>query len=469
MLILTHYLPLALRTYASLSSRVPHESRVPYDDIVDALTLTPFERPFRATVTPPGSKSLTNRALIIAALANGRSEIANVLLADDTRVMIDGLGELGFRLELDEKKARVRVHGQSGDIPASNSDIFCANSGTTIRFLTALTTLGHGAYRLDGNERMRERPIGELRDLLATLGADVRYEKRGGYPPVAVTADGLPGGIARFPAAHSSQYLSAALMVAPYAQIEPVVNLDPGQTSWPYVEMTIALMHRFGCRTAVALDPATREPTGLRVISGVYQAGKYDVEPDASSATYFLAAAAIRPGARVTILGLGRRSLQGDVGFAGILEGMGAAVTMDDDEMTFDGPAKLRGVDADMSGMPDAAMTLAATAVFAEGPTTIRGLHTLRVKETDRLAALQAELEKLGATVDIEDTTLRIQPPADLQPAEIETYDDHRMAMSFAVIGTRAPGITIRDPNCVSKTYPAFWQDLERLRRSQPS
>ena len=431
---------------------------------MDALTVTPFERPFRATVTPPGSKSLTNRALVIAALADGRSEISNVLLADDTRVMIDGLGELGFRLELDEKIARVRAHGQSGDIPADKADIFCANSGTTIRFLTALATLGHGAYRLDGNDRMRERPMGELGDLLTSLSADVRYEKRRGYPPILVNANGLPGGVTRFPAAHSSQYVSAALMVSPYAHQEPVVNLDPAQTSWPYVEMTIALMHRFGCRTAVALDPATREPTGLRVISGVYQARKYEVEPDASSATYFLAAAAIHPGARVSIPGLGRRSLQGDVGFARILEEMGAAVTLDDDAMSVEGAATLRGIDADMSGMPDAAMTLAATAVFAESPTTVRGLHTLRVKETDRLAALQSELHKLGAKAEIDGDTLHIEPPTDIRPAEIDTYDDHRMAMSFAVIGTRAPGLTIRNPITVSKTYPAFWQDLDRLR-----
>jgi 3-phosphoshikimate 1-carboxyvinyltransferase len=438
----------------------------PYGTILpmDALTIVPFEGPFRASVTPPGSKSLTNRALVMGALASGRSEISNVLLADDTNVMIDGLGELGFRLEVDAKKARVKVHGQSGDIPADQADVFCGNSGTTIRFLTALASLGVGSYRLDGNERMHERPIGELVDLLRSLGANVRYEKRAGYPPVAVVASGLPGGTARFPAAHSSQYLSAALMVAPYAREEAVIDLEPGQTSWPYVSMTIALMHRFGCRVAVALDLRTREPRGIRVISGVYQGGQYAVEPDASSATYFLAAAAIRKGARVTIRGLGSRSLQGDVGFARVLEEMGAEVELSEDSVAVEGNGRLRGVDVDMSGMPDAAMTLAASAVFAAGPTTIRGLHTLRVKETDRLAALQKELRKLGARVEIEGDALRIEPPEQVVPAEVETYDDHRMAMSFAVVGTRAPGVAVRNPACVSKTYPGFWADLEALR-----
>ncbi len=429
------------------------------------IALTPFERPFRAAIAPPGSKSLTNRALVIAALADGVSTLDNVLLADDTEVMIAGLQALGYKLHVDRKKGRVRVHGKSGAVPAKKADIPCGNSGTTIRFLTALCTLGTGAYRLSGSARMRERPIGELVELLAALGGSVGYEEREGYPPVLVKAAGLAGGNARFPAAHSSQFLSAALMVAPYAATDVIVALEPGQTSWPYVEMTARLMLLFGEQAIISLDHPVGRPKELRVFDGVYSARDYVVEPDASSATYFMAAAAVRPGASVTVPGLGRGSLQGDVGFGEVLEKMGATVTLDDDSVTVDGAEKLHGIDADMAAMPDAAMTLAVIAVFAHGRTTIRGLHTLRVKETDRLAALQTELRKLGAHVEIEDDTLHIDPPHELRAAEIDTYDDHRMAMAFAVAGTRAAGITIRDAECVSKTYPRFFEDLESLRQ----
>ena len=428
------------------------------------ITLTPFERPFHTTIAPPGSKSLTNRALVIAALADGVSSLSNVLIADDTEVMIAGLQALGYKLHVDRKKGRVRVHGKAGAVPAKKADIACGNSGTTIRFLTALCSLGNGAYRLSGTARMRERPIGELVELLTALGGHVRYEEREGYPPVIVEADGLAGGTTTFPAAHSSQYLSAALMAAPYAETDVIVALEPGQTSWPYVEMTARLMLLFGAQAIISLDHPDVRPKELRVFHGVYGARDYTIEPDASNATYFMAAAAVRPGARVTIPGLGRGSLQGDVGFGEVLEKMGAAVTLDDDSVTVDGAERLRGIDVDMGAMPDAAMTLAAIAVFAHGRTTIRGLHTFRVKETDRLAAIEAELRKLGATVEVEGDTLHIDPPHALRPATIDTDDDHRMAMAFAVVGARAAGITIRDSECVSKTYPRFFEDLERLR-----
>jgi 3-phosphoshikimate 1-carboxyvinyltransferase len=431
---------------------------------VTDIALTPFERPFRATIAPPGSKSLTNRALVIAALADGVSTLSNVLIADDTEVMIEGLQALGYKLHVDRKKGRVRVHGKAGEVPAKKADIACGNSGTTIRFLTALCSLGTGTYRLSGAARMRERPIGELVELLTALGGRIRYEEREGYPPVIVEANGLSGSRTTFPAAHSSQYLSAALMAAPYAETDVIVALEPGQTSWPYVEMTARLMLLFGGQAIISLEHPDVRPKELRVFGGVYGARDYTVEPDASNATYFMAAAAIRPGASVTIPGLGRGSLQGDVGFGEVLEKMGAAVRLDDDSVTVDGAERLRGIDVDMGAMPDAAMTLAAIAVFAHGRTTIRGLHTFRVKETDRLAAIETELRKLGATVEIEGDTLHIDPPHELRPAAIDTYDDHRMAMAFAVVGTRADGITIRDAECVSKTYPRFFEDLESLR-----
>lgn len=427
------------------------------------ITLTPFARPFRATIAPPGSKSLTNRALVIAALAEGDSTLSNVLIADDTEVMLDGLKRLGYKLELDSAASRVLVHGRGGRVPRRKVSLNCGNSGTTIRFLAALCSLGKGIYRLDGNERMRERPIGELATLLTALGANIAYEAKRGYPPIEVTAAGLAGGKTRFPAAHSSQYLSAVLLAAPYAAEDIIIELEPNQTSWPYVAMTIELMRQFGVHTLVQLEHPGERPRELRVLRAPYKARDYAAEPDASSATYFMAAAAARPGASVTIPGLGQDSLQGDVGFGEVLEKMGAAMTLHDDSVTVEGADKLRGVDVDMLHMPDAAMTLAALAVLADGPTAIHGLHTLRVKETDRLTALQTELRKLGAEATIDGDTLRIDPPREVRPAEIDTYDDHRMAMSFAVVGATAPGITIRNAECVSKTYPRFFEDLERL------
>lgn len=433
---------------------------------MNPITLTPFAKPFQATIAPPGSKSLTNRALVIAALADGSSELSNILFADDTEVMIEGLRALGFDLKVNAKKGTVKVKGRAGVIPAKDADINCGNSGTTIRFLTALCTLGEGTYRLDGNERMRQRPIAELTMLLGELGATVEYEAATGYPPVIVKGGGLAGGMTHFPSAHSSQYLSAALMAAPYAsERDVVVELGPGQTSWPYIEMTSRLMALFGINTWVSREQPSGVPKEMRVPRGVYAARKYTVEPDASNATYFMAAAAVRPGASVRIPGLGANSLQGDVGFATVLEQMGAKVTQDDDAITVEGTEGLAGIDIDMGGMPDAAMTLTAVATLADGPTTIRGLHTLRVKETDRLTALQTELRKLGAGAEVEGDSLRVMPAAEIHPAEIETYDDHRMAMSFAVVGTREAGVTILGPDCVSKTYPDFFTDLEKLRQ----
>jgi 3-phosphoshikimate 1-carboxyvinyltransferase len=431
---------------------------------VTDITLTPLDRPFDATIAPPGSKSLTNRALVIAALADGASTLSNVLFADDTEVMIAGLGALGFKLKVDREKRTIRVNGKAGAVPASKADIECGNSGTTIRFLPALASLGSGTYRLTGSARMLERPIGELVDLLEALGGRVLYDGAKGYPPITVKAGGLAGGRATFPAAHSSQYLSAVLMAAPYAATDVTIDLEPDQTSWPYVEMTARLMLLFGVQAIISLDPSG-QPKQVRVFGDAYKPRDYTVEPDASSATYFMAAAAIRPGARVTIPGLGRASLQGDVGFGEVLAKMGAAVALEDDSVAVQGPAKLEAIYVDMSGMPDAAMTLAAISLFAHGRTTVRGLHTLRVKETDRLAAVETELRKLGATVEVEGDTLHIDPPREVHAAAIDTYDDHRMAMSFAVAGTRANGVTIRDSECVSKTYPSFFADLESLRK----
>jgi 3-phosphoshikimate 1-carboxyvinyltransferase len=431
------------------------------------LQIQPIAKPFSAKLSPPGSKSLTNRALVLAALSSGRCELSNVLFADDTRVCLQSLKDLGFELTIDETNCTVRVNGQAGQVPANGAKLFCGNSGTTIRFLAAMCALGTGAFELDGIERMRQRPIGQLVELLRNLGVRVSYLQTEGFPPLRVEARRLPGGLVRFGNALSSQYLSAVLQVAPYAEREVQVDLEPNQTSWPYVAMTMRLMDEFGVMTELERDPKTQQPRKIIVPQGKYRAESYAIEPDASNASYFLAAAAIREGAKVTIEGLGKQSLQGDVSFADVLHRMGANLIFGKDFIEVGGTDHLEGIDIDLSSMPDMAQTLAVVSLFAEGPTTIRGLHTLRVKETDRIAALAAELSKLGAEVEVEGDDLTIHPPEKLKAAWIDTYDDHRMAMSFAVAGTRTAGVTIRNVECVNKTYPRFFEDLEKLRSSE--
>jgi 3-phosphoshikimate 1-carboxyvinyltransferase len=430
------------------------------------VTLSPFTQPFRATLAPPGSKSLTNRALVLAALADGVSELSNVLFADDTLVMLDGLRKLGFQMQVDPAARTVKLHGTAGRIDAASAELFCGNSGTTIRFLSALCSLGNGTYTLDGVLRMRQRPIRELADLLRNLGTRVDYLGAEGFPPVRIMADGLPGGILKYGSAASSQFLSAILMACPFARHEVRVDLQGEQTSWPYVAMTMQLMDRFGLTPELLRDPQTGRPKQIVVPQGKYTATNYAVEPDASNAAYFLAAAAIHPGAKVTIEGLGKGSLQGDVGFADVLRKMGADLIFGKDFITVAGTESLEGIDIDLLDMPDQAQTLAVVALFAKGQTIIRGLHTLRLKETDRLTAVANELRKFGATVTIEgDDALRIDPPQTIASAHVETYDDHRMAMSFAVAGTKIAGVTIQNAECVNKTYPGFFADLEKIRK----
>lgn len=428
------------------------------------LTLNPIRGPFNQTITPPGSKSLTNRALVIAALADGVCELRNVLFADDTQVCVESLKRLGFVIDVDVDQKALRVHGQGGRIPSSNAELFCGNSGTTIRFMTALCSLGRGTYLLDGIERMRQRPIGTLVELLRHLGSRIEYVQQNGYPPIRIHADSLPGGIVRYGAAQSSQYLSAILLAAPYARHEVRIDLDPNQTSWPYVTMTMRLMDHFFHTPELIRDPDTHEPKQIIIPQGVYKAGEYLVEPDASNASYFLGAAALHPGSKVTVQGLGKNSLQGDVGFADVLHRMGADLIFGGDFITITGTDELEGIETDLADMPDTAQTLAVVALFAKGQTIIHGLHTLKVKETDRLMALKTELSKLGAHVEIEnDDTLIIDPPAHPHGAAIDTYDDHRMAMSFALAGTKIPGVTIHDVECTRKTYPVFFNDLAKL------
>ena len=421
---------------------------------VSVLAIEP-SGPVRGTVTPPGSKSYTNRALLVAALARGTSTITNVLDADDTRYMAQALLRLGLPVEADFASGRCLVHGKGGEIPAREADLYVGNAGTAMRFLTALVSLGHGRYRLDGDERMRERPIGDLLRALATLGVRASGEGRGGEcPPVVIEAAGLAGGEVHLPGSVSSQFFSALLMVGPYARSPVTIHVDGPLVSSGYVDMTRATMEAFG----VAVDRL--DDTRLLVPTGRYEARQYAVEADASSASYFFAAAAVT-GGRVRVEGLDARSLQGDVHFVDVLEEMGCEVSRGEGFIEVAG-GPLRGGTWDMTAMPDAVPTLAAVACFAEGPTTVTHVAHLRYKETDRLRALATELERLGARVRETDDGLCLEP-GPLRGAEVRTYGDHRMAMSLALVGLQVAGVSIQDPGCVSKSYPRFFEDLKQI------
>jgi 3-phosphoshikimate 1-carboxyvinyltransferase len=419
--------------------------------------LLPIElvrRPLVGSVRLPGSKSLTNRAFVAAALADGTSTLSGVLDSDDTRVMIDSLGRLGIAVSNDPDLRSATVAGCGGAIPAKAADLFLGNSGTSIRFLTAACAVGQGTYRLDGVARMRQRPIADLVDALNVLGADLRCELENGCPPVVVNANGLPGGRAEVAGDTSSQFLSALLLAAPRAQGPVELVLAGELVSEPYVEMTLKVMEAFEAR-------AERTPRGYRIAPQHYRPTNYAIEPDASAASYFFAAAAVT-GGKVTVEGLTRGALQGDVAFVDALERMGCVVAEGADSITVTG-GPLRGIDIDMNAISDTAQTLAAVAVFAEGPTTIRRIAHVRHKETDRIAAVATELRRLGQEIEEFPDGLTIHP-CPVTPAVVRTYDDHRMAMSFALIGLRAAGVQIADPGCTAKTYPGFWDDLAALR-----
>lgn len=420
------------------------------------LTVSPLPLPPKARVRVPGSKSLTNRALVVAGLARGRSTLTGALDSDDTRVMVEGLKGIGLAVEHDREAATVVVEGCGRHFPAREAELFVGNSGTTLRFLTAMVSVGRGTFRLDGVPRMRERPVADLLLALNRLGADARSELGTGCPPVVVRADGLDGGFAEVRGDVSSQFLSGLLMALPCAKGPTTVEVQGTLVSRPYIAMTLDVMAAFG-RTI-----SNRDYKRFNVEPAPYSARTYAIEPDASAASYFFAAAAIAGGS-VTVEGLGTGSIQGDVGFVDLLEHMGCAVERSESSITVNGGDPLVGIDVDMNAISDTVMTLAAVALFAHGPTRIRNVAHIRHKETDRLAALAAELRKLGAEVDEHPDGLVIFPPKAIAPARIATYDDHRMAMSFATVGLKAEGVTIEDPGCVAKTYPGFWEDLARL------
>ncbi len=429
----------------------------------DTLVMEPLSGPFDVTIDDlPGSKSLTNRALLLAALARGDSRLSNVLVSDDAQRMLEGLRALGFDvLDPSGSAHATTVSGQGGQIPHASADLFLGNAGTAVRFLTAACAQGVGPYGIDGVERMRERPIAQLVDLLRELGAEVDFLGVEGCPPLSVRGGTMRGGSIVMRPTLSSQYISALMQIGPCLPDGLQIKFEGPVLSRPYVEMTAGLMRCFGA--TVNHDAQWSE---VSIASGGYQGTDLALEPDASNASYFLAAAAITPGARCVIRKLGRSSLQGDVRFVEILGQMGCAIEFEQDHVAVTGPEQLCGVDVNLNAMPDMAQTLAVVALFAEGPTVIRDVGNLRVKETDRMAALQIELMKLGAKVIVErdDLHIRVKQPGVIEPAEIETYDDHRMAMAFAVAGLRASGVTILDPACVNKTFPTYWEFLRRLR-----
>ncbi len=411
--------------------------------------------PLRASIRPPGSKSITNRALVCAALADGESVLSGALDSEDTQVMVAALRQLGIHVEHDPAAAIIRVTGCGGRIPTAQANLFAANSGTTIRFLTAMLTLGHGEYHLDGTARMRERPIGDLLETLRQLGANVATETGSGCPPVTIHANGLSGGQATVGGDISSQFLSGLLLAAPYARSNVDLTVRGVLVSQPYIEMTREVMESFGVRVETI-------HSGRFTIAAPthYQARAYAIEPDASAASYFFAAAAITQG-EVTVEGLSRDSLQGDVIFCDCLKRMGCSIRYGDNNITVAG-GPLSGINVDMNGISDTVQTLAAAALFAQGTTTIRGVAHIRHKETDRIHALAVELRKFGAEVEEREDGLVITPQP-LHGAEINTYDDHRMAMSMALVGLVVPGVVICDPDCTAKTYPRFFRDLESV------
>jgi len=423
--------------------------------------IQPVCRPIVGSIRPPGSKSLTNRALVIAALAEGVSSLTGVLDSRDTEVMIDSLRRLGISVEQSRSDCTAHVCGCAGDIPMNTADLWLENSGTSIRFLTAVCALGQGRFRLDGNTRMRERPIGDLLASLHQFGISATSERGTECPPVIVQGIGLPGGNTTINAGISSQFLSAMLMVAPCASAIVEIQLAGEMVSEPYVEMTLAVMSQFG----VMVD-RSRQGT-FRIVPQAYRARDYDIEPDASAASYFFAAAAVT-GGEVTVEGLSASALQGDVRFVDALEKMGCEVVRNETRITVRGCQRLHGIDIDMNAISDTAQTLACVAPFAEGPTRIRNVAHMRHKETDRVHAVVTELARLGIKVEEHPDGMTIYP-GPIHPGTVATYDDHRMAMSFSLLGLRVPGIVIADPGCTAKTYPLFFTDLDRLCESSRS
>lgn len=418
---------------------------------MEQLTLSPIKH-VAGTIRLPGSKSLSNRILLLSALASGSTEVYNLLESDDTARMTEALGRLGVRLVLSEDRTRCRVRGLGGPFPPQETELFLGNAGTAVRPLCAALCLGRGVFTITGEPRMHQRPIRDLVDALRQLGGRIDYLQEDGFPPLRISAGGMGGGTVSVRGNVSSQYLTALLLASPLAQDDTVIEVEGNLVSRPYIDMTIDVMRRFGA----VVESSGYERFRIAGGQGYRSPGEVLVEGDASSATYFLAAAAIR-GGTVRVDGVGGDSVQGDVKLADVLEQMGAVVRRGVDWIEVS-RGELNGVDLDLNRIPDAAMTVATTALFARGKTSIRNIGNWRVKETDRLAAMAAELRKVGAEVIEGDDYLEITPPLRIAPATIDTYNDHRMAMCFSLAALGDAEIRINDPGCVSKTFPDYFE-----------
>jgi len=421
---------------------------------VEQLTLNPIGK-INGEIFLPGSKSLSNRALLIAALANGSTKITNLLVSDDINHMLNALKSLGIEYTLSDCGTECTVSGNNGFFKTDQPlELFLGNAGTAMRPLCAALAASEGEYTLTGEERMKERPIGHLVDALAQLGGNIEYLENKDYPPVKIKGRALAGNTVIIDGSISSQFLTAILMVAPLLGTDTTIEIEGELVSKPYIDITLDIMSRFG----VNVQNNDYKSFTVKGNQSYQAVEKYMVEGDASSASYFLAAGAIK-GGEITVHGVGKLSVQGDKHFADVLEKMGAEVHWQDESITVIG-RPLTAVDMDMNHIPDAAMTIATTALFAKGTTTIRNIYNWRVKETDRLFAMATELRKVGAEVVEGEDYITITPPKTLKHAAIDTYDDHRVAMCFSLVALSDTPVTINDPKCTAKTFPDYFDKL---------
>jgi 3-phosphoshikimate 1-carboxyvinyltransferase len=424
---------------------------------VEQLTLNPISK-INGDVFLPGSKSLSNRALLLASLAEGVTKITNLLVSDDINHMLNALKSLGVEYTLSDCGTECTVIGNNGFFNTKEPlELFLGNAGTAMRPLCAALAASEGQYTLTGEPRMKERPIGHLGDALVQLGADIEYVENKNYPPIKINGKALTGNTVTIDGSISSQFLTAILMISPLLLTDTNIKIDGELVSKPYIDITLDIMQRFG----VDVKNNNYQSFSIKGNQSYKALEKYMVEGDASSASYFLAAGAIK-GGQVTVHGVGKLSVQGDKHFADVLEKMGAEIHWNDESITVIGKP-LTSVDMDMNHIPDAAMTIATTALFAEGTTTIRNIYNWRVKETDRLNAMATELRKVGAEVVEGEDYISITPPKAIKHAEIDTYDDHRVAMCFSLVALSDTPVTINDPKCTAKTFPDYFDKLAQV------
>ncbi|KNC65470.1 3-phosphoshikimate 1-carboxyvinyltransferase [Pseudoalteromonas ardens] len=409
------------------------------------------------SVTLPGSKSLSNRVLLLAALCDGVTQVNNLLDSDDIRHMLLALAEMGVKVELNEDKTSAHVYGQGGRFKTPSEALFLGNAGTAFRPLTAVLAASQGQFTLIGEPRMEERPIGHLVDALHALGADIKYLKNKDYPPLQINGDAIEGGEVEIDGSISSQFLTALLMAAPLFVKDSTIRIKGELVSKPYIDITLGVMAQFG----VSVSHDNYQVFHVKGQQGYVSPGSIMVEGDASSASYFIAAAAIA-GGEIEINGVGRKSVQGDIGFASVMEQVGADIDWHDEKLVVR-KGELNGVDIDANAIPDAAMTLATVALFAKGKTAIRNIYNWRVKETDRLYAMATELKKVGAEVTEGHDFIEITPPETFNLAEIDTYNDHRIAMCFSMVAVGGVDVIINDPGCTAKTFPTYFDVLSSV------